>query len=263
MRALILLLFGGAVAGAPPEAPPRTLDPQAQLAEIQKDANKAVGDAIKSVAGAKSEEDVARIKQQIRGSLATLHQRAIDLAAKHARENVASKALVWVVENRGPGPQSAEVAKALTILRADHAKSDFVAALCERLDRLDSAESEAFLRAVAADNPSRVTKGKALYNIACLLRKRADARYNDDPRASAQSLQEAERTLAELASDYADVKDGSRTLADRARRTLDDLRRLSCGKPAPEVEGEDGDGKRFRLSDYKGKVVVIDFWAGW
>ena len=33
--------------------------------------------------------------------------------------------------------------------------------------------------------------------------------------------------------------------------------------PAPEIEGTDADGKRFRLSDYKGKVVLLDFWASW
>jgi thiol-disulfide isomerase/thioredoxin len=33
--------------------------------------------------------------------------------------------------------------------------------------------------------------------------------------------------------------------------------------PAPDIEGMDANGKRFRLSDYKGKVVLLDFWASW
>ena len=37
----------------------------------------------------------------------------------------------------------------------------------------------------------------------------------------------------------------------------------SRGQPAPEIEGEDIDGKRFKLSDYRGKVVVLDFWGNW
>ena len=32
------------------------------------------------------------------------------------------------------------------------------------------------------------------------------------------------------------------------------LNNIVPGKPAPEIEGSDADGKRFRLSDYKGKV---------
>lgn len=32
---------------------------------------------------------------------------------------------------------------------------------------------------------------------------------------------------------------------------------------APDITGEDVDGKEFKLSDYRGKVVVLDFWGFW
>jgi hypothetical protein len=35
------------------------------------------------------------------------------------------------------------------------------------------------------------------------------------------------------------------------------------GNIAPEIVGNDLDGHRFRLSDYRGKVVVLDFWGHW
>ena len=35
------------------------------------------------------------------------------------------------------------------------------------------------------------------------------------------------------------------------------------GQEAPEIEGEDIDGKKFKLSEYRGKVVVLDFWGHW
>jgi thiol-disulfide isomerase/thioredoxin len=34
-------------------------------------------------------------------------------------------------------------------------------------------------------------------------------------------------------------------------------------KKAPDFELKDGEGKSVRLSDYDGKVVLIDFWATW
>jgi predicted small lipoprotein YifL len=34
-------------------------------------------------------------------------------------------------------------------------------------------------------------------------------------------------------------------------------------RPAPEIEGEDQDGVPFKLSDYRGKVIMLDFWGNW
>lgn len=38
---------------------------------------------------------------------------------------------------------------------------------------------------------------------------------------------------------------------------------VPVGQAAPEIVGEDVDGVRFKLSDYRGKVVVVVFWATW
>jgi hypothetical protein len=45
---------------------------------------------------------------------------------------------------------------------------------------------------------------------------------------------------------------------------LDVARRVpEPAAPAPEIAGEDLDGVPFRLSDYRGKVVLLDFWGDW
>jgi hypothetical protein len=38
---------------------------------------------------------------------------------------------------------------------------------------------------------------------------------------------------------------------------------LPVGSEAPEISGEDIDGVPFKLSDYRGKVVLLDFWGHW
>lgn len=35
------------------------------------------------------------------------------------------------------------------------------------------------------------------------------------------------------------------------------------GDEAKDIAGEDVDGKSFKLSDYRGKVVMLDFWGFW
>ncbi|HWE35256.1 MAG TPA: TlpA disulfide reductase family protein [Isosphaeraceae bacterium] len=49
---------------------------------------------------------------------------------------------------------------------------------------------------------------------------------------------------------------------DLKRKVMDDLARLDkVGKPAPVIVAREIDGKPFRLSDLKGKYVLVDFWA--
>ncbi len=42
-----------------------------------------------------------------------------------------------------------------------------------------------------------------------------------------------------------------------------ELTRLQVGMTAPDIAGDDLDGYGFKLSDYRGKVVVLDFWGDW
>lgn len=59
------------------------------------------------------------------------------------------------------------------------------------------------------------------------------------------------------------LRDPKHTLGEQAAVELYDCRHLSIGKIAPEIEGQDLDGNRLVLSDYRGKVVVLSFWASW
>jgi peroxiredoxin len=68
---------------------------------------------------------------------------------------------------------------------------------------------------------------------------------------------------------YADIPVGSAadhfsssvtTLGENATSNLYALENLYIGAPAPRAEGVDLDGNPLRLSDYRGKVVVLSFW---
>jgi hypothetical protein len=38
---------------------------------------------------------------------------------------------------------------------------------------------------------------------------------------------------------------------------------LSKGKPARDIRGSDAEGQPLKLSDFRGKVVLLDFWASY
>ena len=50
---------------------------------------------------------------------------------------------------------------------------------------------------------------------------------------------------------------------ERAKGNLYELDYLTQGKVAPDFETRDIDGQPIRLSEFRGKIVVIDFWATW
>ncbi|MSR80069.1 MAG: redoxin domain-containing protein [Gemmataceae bacterium] len=50
------------------------------------------------------------------------------------------------------------------------------------------------------------------------------------------------------------------TVGDLAKSGLFEMQNLAVGSLAPEIEGLDQDGLRLKLTDYRGKVVVLDFW---
>ncbi|MCA9291862.1 MAG: redoxin domain-containing protein [Phycisphaerales bacterium] len=71
--------------------------------------------------------------------------------------------------------------------------------------------------------------------------------------------------LATLLAEFADVRWRQTTfgrIAD-ARLNPHAAADLAVGKTAPEIEGVDQDGKPMKLSDYRGKVVLVDFWGDW
>jgi thiol-disulfide isomerase/thioredoxin len=62
---------------------------------------------------------------------------------------------------------------------------------------------------------------------------------------------------------YGDIKRGTIPLAESIKPVQFELQHLRIGQQAPEIEGEDLNGKPMKLSSFRGKVVVLDFWANW
>ena len=82
---------------------------------------------------------------------------------------------------------------------------------------------------------------------------------------SADEVEKIEQRL--LAEGHTQVKAAINEVraraAERAAGQKFMKERLQIGMVAPDIEAPDLDGVNFKLSDYRGKVVVIDFWGDW
>ena len=67
--------------------------------------------------------------------------------------------------------------------------------------------------------------------------------------------------LKVVAAHGGDLEVRGRKVVPMAEAGIFELENLGIGKVAAEIEGVDQDGVASKLSDYRGKVVVLDFWG--
>ena len=122
---------------------------------------------------------------------------------------------------------------------------------------------------VAEKNPDRTARGQAMIALARLAkRKFSEAEYKKTSDVDSLAI-EAEKAFDLVVKDYADCPRlrnaliGQLTLGQEAEQELFELQNLRIGKMAPDIKAKDLDGASFKLSDYRGRVTVLVFWASW
>jgi peroxiredoxin len=106
-----------------------------------------------------------------------------------------------------------------------------------------------------------------------------EAAYETELRALGPDAlkREADRLFERVVSEYADIPyvvgvggpwterslARKRTLGQEVKASLDAARILAVGMPAPGIDAPCLDGMTRKLSDYRGKVVVLVFWGSW
>jgi thiol-disulfide isomerase/thioredoxin len=104
------------------------------------------------------------------------------------------------------------------------------------------------------------TQAVASFLLGSKLLEEAD---NLPPAAAKTAAADGEKLLAKVEKDHKDVELNGKKLGPQATEKLYAVRNLAVGKTAPDVEGSLLDGKKVKLSSYRGKVVVLDIWATW
>jgi thiol-disulfide isomerase/thioredoxin len=242
--------------------------------------------------------------------------RFFEFAKSHPDSPYAFDALFLVIY-RG-GPQTGDVhgkswqlkEEALDYVSKYHVNDPRLFLILEQLGgALPSHKTEAFLKHVLDEGPTKDAQAAAAYSLAryyaTLARahqrsqriKQKDHRLNFErfwkivitpyletqfPLNEERNSAEVDRLLRLVGDEYSELPATdwklsgpgkvfvellpyakAKSYGDLSRALSFELNNIVPGKPAPEIEGTDADGKRFRLGDYKGKVVMLVFSANW
>jgi len=171
------------------------------------------------------------------------------VVAANADEPANFDAIMWITMNMAGSDTGT---KAMDTLFEKYIENEQMVTLCAVLaqGRMPVKNPEAKLEQLIEKSPHEAVRASATMALA--------KNVKDETRA--------EELYESLIANYGDLTSPmtrGKTFKEAADNALFQLKYLSIGKIAPDIEGEDLDGVAFKLSDYRGKVVVLDFWGDW
>ena len=233
--------------------------------------------------------------------LAKFSSRFVELAAKYPEDPIALTALRQAVQAVGSTDSAAQIAwetnqsdfpagsaddstaRIVELVLRDHVLSEKLGPVIDRMRYGYRLEYEECLVTVLEKNPHRDVQALTCLVLAQYLNDKlrvlrlVDDRpelveccdivfgrdYLPELRELGQNKLAARvETLFERAmEEYDDVKFRASTVGQTAKWELYDIRNLAVGKVAPDMQGPDQDGRLFKLSEFRGKVVLLYFWS--
>ena len=255
--AALLLLLCPAIALARASDAPATAeqqDPQSAYNDLVKGIQKAVTDWRKeAMAAVREAQKEGKPIPAIAMSPPTKKyiERAQALALEHAGEDAAVQFHAFVFKYASNEREA--VKKSVLTLTMDHAESQ---AIVDALPFVGAAvrhgvkkEVLELFDEVIEFNASNEAKAQALIARGSM---RLEMAGSDEDRKIATADLERVASVTE-----------DKDLIAQAEDALFEVRHLQVGCEAPEITASDVDGVAFKLSDYRGKVVLLDFWGFW
>ncbi|WP_397568129.1 trypsin-like peptidase domain-containing protein [Schlesneria sp. T3-172] len=183
--------------------------------------------------------------------------RLIKIASENPKTPAAYQALVlslamlrqYFPESTATSPMQ----QVTTQLLRDHLDEKSIVTAVVLAGTFELASTKAFLSEVINRSTDKDVQG-----IACLfLAKSLIASDKSAPK------KEGVRLLERIVNEFSEVMIRDVPIVEDAQRMLFAELHLSIGAEAPEIIGRDAEGNEFKLSDYRGKVVMLDFFADW
>ncbi|GEM_PF-827201 len=181
------------------------------------------------------------------------------LAERHSGSPTALAARIWILKGtwlfRKEGSMK-EKAKVLVdeIFRL-HPGAEGLAELADLSYLFSARDRISVMERLMEDGNSDELRAAGMLGLAQALRRKKDT----------ESVKRREKLLKDLKSEFGKLPWKEATYGDIAEAMLRPHPReaLGIGRLAPEIEGTDLEGRPMKLSDFRGKVVLLDFWGDW
>lgn len=242
MKSLLALFSFALLCGFQDPAP--APDYEAEVKALRAEYQKAEQEYYKEYRAATPEE-----RKELKAPAADFLAKFQELAAKAKGTEGGAAALVEVFGLAQRVPKKSEDARqALSTLVTAHVESP----LMERV-----ATSLRYAGHALGDEPCR-TALVTIRDKAKLPKAKAAAIFTLAVQDMPKNEAAARTAFIQLKKEYGETPYGA-----KADNFLFELDHLQIGKTAPDFEATDEKGAKWKLSDYRGKVTVIDFWGYW
>jgi len=121
-----------------------------------------------------------------------------------------------------------------------------------------ASQYEPTVRAILSRTPNAYIRCRAAFTLAQLVAETGEARQEEARELYVQFVNSYKPGIVD--PEWADLTED---MVEQARREIDALLIRGVGGPAPDLRGNDLDGKPMDLGEFRGEVVLLSFWGSW
>ena len=200
---------------------------------------------------AKTDEERSKIQLDPKAAPGPLFaDRFQAFAAKAKGDDAGARALLWLFENGGQIGDAKLAKAAVDDLVGGYLASPRMADLAQAIQY----GGYVLGRDGSLDVLSKIEKGSTLPHAKAAALFVSGALLLDEGGHADEAKEKFQRVEKEF---------GGTPWADRAAASLYEAQNLQIGMTAPDFEAIDENGKAWKSSELRGKVVILDFWGFW
>jgi len=202
------------------------------------------------------------------GPAASFAPRFLAFAEKNPKDPSALDSLATAMQTAGGANEKNSVYRqALKMVRSGYLDKPEIKKLFNVLAYSNDDESTQVMKEIIAKHPERKVQARAAKALANGFENmaRQAKMIQNNPQMRKNFEEQMDKAMVETMLVKADqyTKDAAELTKLVQEKYSDVFPNLSIGQPAPEVINKDLDDKTVKLSDLKGRVVVLDIWATW